>query len=133
MTDWHEYARYCIGRLGGPEGEGACHSLIEADPAVVPVLISAFRSEQDAGIRAALVEIIWQHRLPETAGFLVEALADPVPEVWKSALDGLVTLGPSAVPILQSALDRIQRTTVMERTRAEWIEEALDQMKELGK
>jgi hypothetical protein len=131
MAGWNEYVAHYIGRLRGLENEDAYHRLHEADHAVVPILMGAFRTEQDPGIRAVLVDIVWQHRLPETAGFLAEALADPDPEVWKNALDGFVTLGPSAIPTLQSVRNRIQLTTAAEHTRAEWIDEALDQMKEL--
>jgi hypothetical protein len=131
MTDWDEYAPYCLHRLQGPESESAYHDLVAADHAVVSILIDAFRAEQDPEIRALLVDIIWQHRLPETAGFLTEALADLHPEVWKSALDGLVTLGPSAIPALQSVRDHAPLASPAERTRVEWIDEALGQMKEL--
>ena len=130
MVDWNEYARHYIDQLGGSEEESAYHRLIDADEAVVPVLIGAFRAQQDPGVRALLVEIVWQHRLPETVGFLIEALDDRDPGVWKSALDGLVTLGPLAIQALRSARECILPTTVEERTRAEWIEEAIQQIQE---
>ncbi len=130
MVDWNEYARHYIDQLGGPEREGAYHRLMDADDAIVPVLIGAFRTQPDPGIRALLVDIIWQHRLPETVGFLNEALDDRDPEVWKSALDGLVTFGTPAIQALRSARERILAGTVAERTRAEWIEEAIQQIQE---
>ena len=130
MVDWNEYARHYIDRLRGSDQEDTYHRLLEADNAVIPVLIGAFRTEQDPGIRALLVDIIWQHRLPETVGFLVEALDDRDPEVWKSALDGLVTLGTPAIQALRSARERIRPATPEERTRAEWIEEAIRQIQD---
>jgi hypothetical protein len=130
MVDWNEYARDYIDQLGGSERESAYHRLIDADDAVVPVLIGAFRTQQDPRVRALLVEIVWQHRLPETIGLLVEALDDRDPEVWKSALDGLVTFGPLAIQALRSARERLLPTTLEERTRAEWIDEAIQQMQE---
>ncbi len=60
MIDWHEYAAFYIERLRGPESENAYHSLIEADDAIIPILIDAFRTEQDSEIRSDLVEVIWQ-------------------------------------------------------------------------
>jgi hypothetical protein len=45
MIDWHEYAAFYIERLRGPESENAYHSLIEADDAIIPILIDAFRTE----------------------------------------------------------------------------------------
>jgi HEAT repeat protein len=119
-----EQVAYYIGRLRGPDGEDAYHSLIEADDAVVPLLIEAFGVQKDMNVRAELVEIVWQHRLPETVGFLARALDDPAPEVWKSALDGLVALGgPSAVQALERARERAQPGD-----KADWIEEALEQI-----
>ena len=124
MTELAEYAAYYIERLGGPEGEDAYHSLVEADDAIVPFLIEAFRSERRPAIRAELVEIIWQHRVPETIQFLSEALEDRAPEVWKSALDGLVALGgQAAVEVLESAKQRARSSE-----RASWIDEALRQI-----
>ena len=60
MIDWHEYAAFYIERLRGPESENAYHRLIEADDAIIPILIYAFRTEQDSEIRSDLVEVIWQ-------------------------------------------------------------------------
>jgi HEAT repeat protein len=126
MSEPSEMASYYIQRLTGPDGEDAYHSLVEADDAVVPLLIEASRVERNSAIRAELVEIIWQHRLPETVRFLAEALDDPAPEVWKSALDGLVALGgPSAIRVLESAKQK-----AFPRDRADWIDEALQQLRE---
>jgi hypothetical protein len=90
LNDWKTYAAYYIKRLDGPDGDNAYHSLIEADDAIIPFLIEAFRNQQNPAIRSTLVEIIWHHKLPETVEFLSEALNDSAAEVWKSALDGLV-------------------------------------------
>ena len=133
MTDWNEYAAFYIERLKGPDGENAYHSLIEADNAIIPILIDAFRDEQDSEIRSDLVEVIWQHPLPDTTGFLSEAVDDPAPEVWKSALDGLVAIGGKpAIQILESARQRLWSGSRKERTKAEWIDEAIQQIKEQG-
>jgi len=126
MPETREMVFHYIQRLAGPDGEDAYHSLVEANDAIVPFLIEAFRAERSPAIRAELVEIVWQHRLPETVGFLAEALDDPAPEVWKSALDGLVTLaGQAAISILVSAKQRTQGGE-----KADWIDEALEQIRE---
>jgi hypothetical protein len=55
-------------------------------------LEEAYHVEPDPGIRSLIVEAVWQHRLPSSVDFLAVALEDPHTEVWKQALDGLVTL-----------------------------------------
>lgn len=131
MTDWHEYAAFYIERLRGPESEDAYHSLIEADNSIIPILIDAFRTEQDSEIRSDLVAVIWQHRVPETTDFLIEATNDPAPEVWKSALDGLVAIGgQDAIQALELARERLHPDSRKEYTKEEWIDEAIQQIKE---
>ena len=76
--------------------EGAFHNLLEKGHEILPVLMAAFHSECDSQVREFLVEVIWQHRQPSVIPFLGEALQDPEPEVWKQALDGLVTLASLA-------------------------------------
>lgn len=129
MADLNRFAAHYIERLRA--GEDAFFPLIEAEDAVVPVLIEAFRSEQDAGVRADLVEIIGQHRLPETVEFLAEALADSVPSVWKEALDGLVALGgTAAIEALESARDRILSHGQKGTVQIDWIDEAIQQIRQ---
>lgn len=70
-----------------------------------------------------LVEAIWQHRQPSVIGFLADVLGDPVPVVWKQALDGLVTLAsPESMRVLRSAADN-----ECDAERRAWIEEAIEQ------
>lgn len=73
--------------------KNAFFTLIEASDAVVPLLIERFQREPDGVSRAQIIEIIWQHRQPASISFLSMALEDSYPEVWKQALDGLVTIG----------------------------------------
>jgi hypothetical protein len=131
MTDLKEYASYYIEQLGGPEKEDAFHSLIEADDAIIPILIDAFRSEQDPGLRLQLVEIIWQHRLPDTIKFLSEVLNDPAQEVWRCALDGLVAIGgQSAIQVLETTKQRIHSDHQAKSDQTEWIDEAIQQIRD---
>jgi hypothetical protein len=41
--------------------------------------------------------------IPETLAFLAEALGDSSPDVWKNALDGIVTLGGAEAAVVLSA------------------------------
>lgn len=133
MTDWNEYTAYYIKRLRGPDSDDAYHSLIEAGNAIVPILIDAYRTEQDSVIRSELVKVVSQHQLPEVIDLLSEAIDDPAPEIWKSALDGLVaTGGQLAIRVLESARQRLQPSDRKEHTKAEWIDEAIQQIREQG-
>ena len=129
MNDLHSYSAY-LERLKGSDWEHAYHRLIEADDAIVPILIKAYRTEADPAVRATLVEIIWQHRVPETISFLSEALDDNHPEVWKNAVDGFVTLGSaSAIHMLESAKQRMQTDNQANSVRIDWIDGAIQQIR----
>ncbi len=126
MNDPKDYITHYIARLIGPERDDAFHSLVEADNIVVPYLIDAFKGEQNIAVRTELIEIIWQHRLPETIEFLSDVLDDKNPEIWKRALDGLVSIGGlPAIDAILSAQQRPQR----DQQRMKWLNEALEQIK----
>jgi hypothetical protein len=130
MDDLNSYTAYYLEKLKGDGWDAAYHSLIDADHAIIPILIAAYRTEAEPTVRATLVEIIWQHRVPETRLFLYEALHDNHPEVWKNALDGFVALGDaSAIQILESAKREIQGTSGARTVRIDWIEEAIQQIR----
>src|SRR5262249_46350266 len=81
--------------------EGAFFALIHLDDALVPQLIDAYRQQLDIRVRATLVETIWQHRLLDTVGFLVETLRDNEADIWRKALDGIVAIQhPERVALL---------------------------------
>ena len=126
MDDPDSYTAYYLQRLKGADWDAAYHSLIVADHAILPILIKAYRTEAEPAIRATLVKIIWQHRIPETISFLSEALNDNHPEVWKNALDGFVALAdPSAIQILELTKERIALADTTRSVRIDWINEAI--------
>jgi hypothetical protein len=130
MRNADEYAAYYLERLRRGD-ENAFFGLIEADPDVVPILVEAFAKEKDREIRAEILRCIWQHRLPQTVGFLAEVLHDPEPAVWQEALEGLVAIGGSqAVEALQAARTRVPPGRARRAITAEWIDEALEQVRE---
>ena len=131
MDDSKVYVAHYVKRLVGPDSEDAYHSLIEAGEVIVPHLIEAFRVETNPTVRSILVEIVGQYRLSETAEFLAEALTDSISEVWKSALDGLVTLGGSlAIQMLKSAKQHFQANGQTKAIQVEWINEAIQQVED---
>src|ERR1700722_4239719 len=58
----------------------------------MPYFITAFRRENILENRSRLVRIIWQFREMTALPILAEALQDESENVWKEALDGIVTL-----------------------------------------
>lgn len=129
MVDAREYVADYIERLRQGD-EDAFHALIEADASVLPLLIEQFHKEGNRMTRARIVECIWQHRNPAMVDFLASALLDPVPEVWKQALDGLVAIGGArSIHALQQAkLAPSSLASTPHGITAEWIDEALDQL-----
>ena len=105
--------------------ESAFHTLLEAPSSVVPVLVEQYKICSAVESRAQIVEVIWQHRQRSTVGFLAAALEDAHAEVWKQALDGLVTIGG---PEGQAALETFL-VDHAEDERASWVKEAIEQLR----
>jgi len=126
-SELEEYADYYVRRLRGDYAEDAFHSLIEADPSIVPYLRQVYELQSDPDTRAELIEVIYQFRLLATLPFLAQLLRDPISRVWKTALDGVVTIGGAeSVSVLENALECDDCTT----ERRKWLTEALDQVRE---
>ena len=118
-----EVAYYREG-LVGSSADSAWHSLVDLGPAALDELHHALRWTTDLHLRRALLSVIVAIRRPESASLFGSLLRDKDTEIWRSALDGLVTLGTDeAARILESA-----RTTPDEERRL-WIEEALGQLR----
>jgi len=104
--------------------EGALQGLMDLGEPALPGLLDAYRSEPDPGVRAVIVEAVWQLRTHAAVDFLGEALQDPDAEVWRQALDGLVTLAsPESLHVLESARDRIGEDREEFR---EWVDGAIE-------
>jgi hypothetical protein len=117
---------YYLNRARNGEHDTAFFGLIELPDDLLPDLERAYHDEPDPGIRSLIVEAVWQHRLPSSVDFLARALDDPNPEVWKQALDGLVTLSsPGSRSVLEMAKCRVRGRDAV---RGAWIAEAIDQI-----
>lgn len=116
-----------LAEWGGARWAQAFHALIEMGAPALPVLADRFQAARDPSLRAGIVEIVRHQRNPEAIPFFESALADPSPQVWKAALDGLVALAtPDALRVLEASL-------VWEPTSPDfksWVEEALEQVRE---
>ncbi len=97
--------------------------------AALPYFAAAFEKESIASRRARLIRVIWQFRDPAALPTLAVALKDPDEEVWKDALDGIVTIGGAeATAILDNARTIAEKTSDLKRVS--WIEEARTQIAE---
>jgi HEAT repeat protein len=104
--------------------EAAFEALIGLGEPAIPRLLEAYRAEADPALRALIVEVVWQIRSYASRDFLGEALQDPSAEVWRQALDGLVTLAtPESLQILEEARDSVRGAD--EDFRA-WVEGAIE-------
>jgi hypothetical protein len=110
----------------------AYFSLIELDDPYVPEIIEAFYQEKDPKAQVLLVEVIWQHRLPESLPFLHEILRHESSAMWQCALDGIVAINdPQGIKILADEKARLELLNdKTARERMEWIVEAHEQLKE---
>jgi hypothetical protein len=98
-------------------------------PDALALLIDEANRPENRAIRAALTKIIWEYRRPEAIDFLGNALGDPDPNVWKEALDGLVTIdGPESAHCIMAALARVKDGSIQNGLSVEWLVEALEQM-----
>ena len=131
MTNLEASAAYYLDRI--EKDESAFFSLIEAPAAIVPLLESAFRTEFDAGRRAAILKVIWQRRDRSAIPVLVYALQDASPQVWKEALDGLVALGGrEAISGIEAAYSRHFDSALDGSQFREFLDEALEQLQTDG-
>lgn len=109
----------------GNDSDDAFHTLVEADNSIIPSLIQQFTSRAWGVERARIIEVIWQRRDKTTIPFLASALNDEYLEVWKQAIDGLVTIGGDhSVDALKTILGQLNDNDA----RSPWIAEAIDQI-----
>jgi hypothetical protein len=109
----------------------AFYGLINHVDNLLPHLINAFQSETDPQVRAFIVEVIWQQRDRGAIPTLAAALNDPDGQVWREALNGLVTLAsPESVEALRLARGRQFRATHEQESFNTRLEEAIDQTEE---
>jgi hypothetical protein len=124
----NEQTEFYLNMAKNGDSDVAYHGLIELPSNLPSDLEDAYRGEADPLVRALIVKAVWQHRLPISVGILAVALEDPHPDVWKEALDGLVTLAsPESRKVLESAKHRLRG---QDEVLLAWIDEAIDQMNE---
>jgi hypothetical protein len=125
MQGLQQVVDYYVQRLSGLEVENAWHSLVEEGPGALPYLLNAFASTKDKELQIRLMQIVCQHRTEKAIPFLEKQLHHPVPEIWKTALDGLVMIGT------KTSLESLGAASLKAPAeRREWIQEAMQQIHE---
>jgi hypothetical protein len=107
--------------------EAALQGLIDLGEPAIELLSASYRGESSASVRALIVEAVWQIRSHASVDFLGEALLDPAPEVWRQALDGLVTLASAqSLQILESTRDQLGDNRP---ELGDWLDGAIDDVR----
>ncbi len=125
MTD----IQYYVEQLNTTKSEDAYFALLHADDAHIPDLITAYHHSQNTNVKDLLVEIIYQHRNVNSLSFLKEVFQETTSDLWKVALDGIVTTGSNeGLEFLKVEKERALQDS--KTTRIEWIDEAIQQINE---
>lgn len=125
-----EIAHY-LQQLHSSDSEAAYFSLLtDTVTEDLPALIAAYEAERNAKVKAALVEIVWQKRMPDCLDFLKLALQRPESAVWQAALDGIAAIGgEAALSLLKTEKSRLFATLAADTSfRIGWIDEAIDRI-----
>jgi hypothetical protein len=123
-----QFLQHYLAELRHGNSDNAFHSLIEADPTILPLLIAEFAREADASFRDELLRVIAEFRSPDTIPFFAERLVDAH---CKGALDFFVAqASPQALAALEHArIRRFDSDRETDEFRA-WLEEAITQAQE---
>ena len=82
--------------------------------------MEAFHASLDLQVRVSLVKLVSEYRTASAVPFLVMALGDRKPEIWKAALDGLAILGGAV------ALEGLREARAnAPREQRAWIDDAM--------
>jgi hypothetical protein len=124
-----EIAHY-IQQLNSPNEESYLALLTDSTAEDVPALIAAYDAERDVKVRVKLIEIIGQKRAPESLNFLALALQRHQPEIWKTALAGIVVVGGEpAQAVLKAEKKRLYTNLSADIAyRTGFIDEAIEQI-----
>jgi hypothetical protein len=103
---------------------------IDLGAAALVHFMDAVKEVRDPRRRSRLIRVVWQFRDRSALPILAHALQDTDDQVWKDALDGIVTLGgDQALQLLydaQRALRGVDEPVAL--TKMSWITEAIEQV-----
>lgn len=120
-----------VEQLKSSDNENAYHSLLEFEGDITSFLMIMYDQENDTAVKAQLIEIIYQRQQDsEVLRFLAQAVKQNAPTVWKTAIDGIVSIGGNEA---LTQLMVVQQECAAESLKTEWIIEAINQIKQIDK
>ena len=129
MDDTREAVLAHIDQLTEPDADDACHALLKLGPSAIPVLAEALRVATNANARKRLAEVIAHNRAAEALPYLLTLLDNSEPEIWKTAIDGLVMLGTDKPAARDDILNCLRAAAQRASSaRHDWIREAIEQI-----
>ena len=128
MDDLRDAVRSYASELAGSRADDAWHAHLELGPAALPLVWDAIRSAHQGEVKVRLAEVIAESRSVEALPFLGELLNDRDAEMWKVALDGLVTLGGEPAARMGALEVLAAAREIAPVDKREWIEEAIEQI-----
>lgn len=127
-SDIDELLNFYVEQLGHQNNEDAFHSLLEFEGNILPSLFERYEQQDDADVKANLIEIVWRRKQDQQIlQFLSKAANDTNPIIWKAAIDGIVSIGGHEALKLLKDIDRQVESS---KNKHEWIAEAITQIEE---
>jgi HEAT repeat protein len=119
-----EKVEYYAAQLSSDHADDAWHALVELGPAALPHVIHAFEAQSEPSVAVALIRVASEYRTKDALPFFATLLAAQDGNIWKTALNGIVSLGDeSAVTRLRAASETLGNE------KLPWVEEAIGQIK----
>jgi HEAT repeat protein len=88
-----EMVSHYVTQLSGDRADDAWHALVELGPAALPHVIHAFKAQSEPSVAAALIRVASEYRTMDALPFFASLLVAQDGNIWKTALDGIVSLG----------------------------------------
>lgn len=118
-----EKVQHYVSELTRTHSSEAWYALVEMGPAALPHVVQAFEAASDRSVAVDLIRVMNEYRTLAALPFLANLLRAGDPDIWKTALDGIVTVGGS------SAAERLREIReTLSPEKQQWIDEALEQI-----
>ena len=118
-----DQVRNLVTTPGSDFDDNVWHQLVELGPRALPHLLAEFDNAVTDGIRVAILRAVDQYRSPQALPLFSRGVSSLSAPVWKTAIDGLVSLGEPSIEVIQAAA---LEATAEKRA---WLTEALEQIR----
>jgi len=113
-----------IDQLRGTGRDSAWHALVELGPDAGPAAAAALGTTKDVDVHVALLKLLAEYRAADAVPAITTQLQHPMSDVWRAALDALVTIGDERAV---AALTGVRSAAAEDRQP--WIDEAISQIR----